>query len=272
VKILVPVKHVARLRETFAADAGEGAVGLDPNALEWGANAWDAFSLEAALALRDGAAGQGDCAGEVIVATVGDERSEETLRAGLAMGADRAIRVWDAALAALPDRADPLGVAHVLGGLAELESPQLILCGAQSADMAHAATGVALAGLLDLPHVAFVSAIERDGERLAVQRELEGGAVELLRLAMPALLTVQTGINTPRRPNLRAIKRARAAPVSVLGLDDLGLDADVVSAAAGARTVALHARPAAPGATLLDGPPAEIAARIATIVREAIAR
>lgn len=273
-KILVPVKQVACLRENFSPGApgeSDGVVALSADTLQWGANEWDAFSLEAALALRDGAARDGVGDVEVIAVTVGDERSEPALRAALAMGVDRAIRVWDEALDVTSDGTDPMSVARLLAAVAETESPQLILCGAQSADMANAASGVALAGLLDFAHVAVVSAIERDGERLAVERELEGGAIELLRISMPALLTVQTGINAPRRPNLRAIKQARAAAVSVLGLGELGLDAAALRGAAGARTVGLHARPAASGATLLEGSPAEIAERIAAIVSEAIA-
>jgi electron transfer flavoprotein beta subunit len=274
VKILVPVKQVALLRGEFSPGApgvNGGAVALSADALQWSANEWDAFSLEAALTLRDAAAHDGADDVEVIAVTVGDERSEPALRTALAIGAERAIRVWDEALDVARDGADPLCVARLLAAVAEVESPQLILCGAQSADMANAATGVALAGLLDLAHVAVVSAIEHDGEQLVVQRELEGGAIELLRISTPALLTVQTAVNTPRRPNLRATKQARAAAVSVLGLGELGLDADALRMAAGARTAGLYARPAATGATLLEGTPAELATRIAAIVSEAIA-
>jgi electron transfer flavoprotein beta subunit len=276
-KILVPVKQVAQLRDDFAvrvadsADARGSAVALTPDALGWSANEWDAFSLEAALALRDDAARDGAGDVEVVAVTVGDERSEPALRSALAMGAERAIRVWDEALDTMRDGADPLSVARLLAAVAEAESPQLILCGAQSEDMANAATGVALAGLLDFVHVAVVSAIERDGERLTVQRELEGGAVELLRISTPALLTVQTAVDAPRRPNLRAVKQAHVAAVTVLGLDELGVDADTLAAAAGARTTGLYSRPAGGGAALLEGSPAEIATRIAAIVNEAIA-
>ncbi len=262
-KILVPVKQVARLREDFVADtarAGNGAVELAADALEWAPNEWDAFSLEAALALSE------DGNGETVVVTVGDERAEQSLRAGLAMGADRTVRVWDDAL----EGADALAIARVLAAVAGAEQPDLILCGAQSSDAASAATGVALAGLLEIAHVAVVEQIERDGERLAVQRQLEGGTVELLSVGLPALLTVQSAINAPRRPNLRAIKQARAATVTVLGLADTGLDAGAVAAAAGSRTVGLTARPRGGGAALIDGPPAQIATRIAEIVGEAM--
>ncbi|HWF31040.1 MAG TPA: electron transfer flavoprotein subunit beta/FixA family protein [Solirubrobacteraceae bacterium] len=271
-KILVAVKQVAQLRDDFvppAAGADDGAVVLSAGALQWSANDWDAFSLEAALALRDGALRDRRDDVEVVAVTVGDERSEPALRAALAIGAERAIRVWDEALDVTSDGADPLSVARLLAAVAEAESPQLILCGAQSADMANAATGVALAGLLDYAHVAVVSAIERDGEQLTVQRELEDGAVELLRISLPVLLTVQTGINAPRRPNLRAIKHARAADLTVLGLDELGLDGDAPATAAGARTAGLYARPAG-GAETLEGSPAEIAASIAAIVGKAL--
>ena len=260
-KILVPVKQVARLREGFGAGAaGGGGVELAADALEWTPNEWDAFSLEAALALNEGEDG------ETVLVTVGDERAEQSLRAGLAMGADRAMRVWDEALAG----ADALAVARVLAAVASAESPELILCGAQSSDAASAATGVALAGLLDIAHVAVVEQVERDGERLIVQRQLEGGAAELLSVELPALLTVQSAINAPRRPNLRAIKQARSATVRVLGLADLGLDAGAVAASAGSHTVGLAPRPRGDGATLIDGSPAEIAARIAAIVGEAM--
>jgi electron transfer flavoprotein beta subunit len=257
VKILVPVKQVASLDEDFALLA-DGS--LEPDQLEWQLNEWDSFSLEAALQLNEGEQG------EVIVVTVGDEQAEEGLLACLAKGADRAIRVWDDAL----QGADSLTVAAVLAAVAKAEAPELILCGVQSSDAVESATGIALAGLLDLAHVAVVAQIERDGGSLTVQRELEGGTVELLRIATPCLLTVQTGINEPRYATLRAIKQARAKPLSVQALGELGLDASALAAGAGSRTVRLREHAEGTGATLLEGDPAEIAARIAEIVHEAM--
>ncbi len=160
-KILVPVKQVASLDEDFAL-GDDGSVAADE--LEWQLNEWDGFSLEAALQLNEGEDR------EVVVVTVGDEQAEEGLLACMAKGADRAIRVWDESL----QGADALAVAGVLAAVARAEQPELILCGVQSSDAAGAATGIALAGLLDLAHVAVVTEIERDGERLTVQRELRG--------------------------------------------------------------------------------------------------
>jgi electron transfer flavoprotein beta subunit len=254
VRILVAVKQVAILAEELELD-GDGAVARDE--LQWRLNEWDAFSVQAALALNEGEQG------EVLVATVGAEHAEEGLRACLAMGADRALRVWGDELA----DADSLAVAATLAALARSERPDLILCGAQSSDAGDAATGVALAGLLDLAHVV---AIERDGDRLTVQREVQGGAIEVLRVRTPALLTVQTGINDPRQPTLREIKRARGEPIDVLSPVELGLQAGDLAAAAGARIVRLLEPPKGGGARALDGPPDRIAAQIAEIVQAAL--
>jgi electron transfer flavoprotein beta subunit len=205
--------------------------------------------------------------GEVVVATVGDEPAEEALRAALAKGADRAVRIWDPVL----EQADPLAIAAVLAALAGRVDPQLVLTGVQSSDAANAATGIALAGLLDWPRVAVVRGIEAEGEVLTVERELEGGAAEILRVRLPALLTVQTGINEPRYATLRAIKQARQKPLDLLGLSDLGLDERDMAEVAGSRTVALSRPQRGQGATLLEGSPDAIAGRIAEIIREQLA-
>jgi electron transfer flavoprotein beta subunit len=252
-KVLVPVKQVATLGADFVL---EGTA--PPPADGWELNEWDAFSLEAAVRLNEGSE-----EGEVLVVTVAAENAEEALLACLAKGADRAVRIWDPVLEA----ADPLAVAAVLAAFAANEAPDLILCGAQSSDAANAATGVALAGLLDLARVAVVDAIERRGDRLTVHRELEGGVLEVLRVSLPALLTVQTQINDPRRATLREIKQARAKPLATLGLSALGLDREGVRVAAGSRTVALTEPDRGEGARMFDGAPGEIAARIAELLQ-----
>jgi electron transfer flavoprotein beta subunit len=257
VKIVVPVKEVAVLDEEF--ELLEDRPGVDPDAIEWDLNEWDNFSVEEALQLREDA---GD--GEVVVISVGGEEAEEGLRACLAKGADRAVRIWDDAL----EGVDPLAVARVLAAAVERESPDLVLCGVQSSDGVHSATGVALAEHLGLPRVAVVKALEHQAGTLSVERELEGGLVELLRLRLPALLTIQTGINEPRYATLRAIKQAKEKPLDVVGLDELGLDSGAVDAAAGSRVRSMAHPDTGEGAEMLDGPPAEVAARIAEIVKD----
>jgi electron transfer flavoprotein beta subunit len=257
VKIVVPVKEVAVLDEEF--ELLEDRPGVDPDAVEWDLNEWDDFSVEEALQLREAA---GD--GEVVVISVGGEEAEEGLRACLAKGADRAVRIWDDALAG----ADPLAVARVLTAAVERESPDLVLCGVQSSDGVHSATGVALAEHLGLPRVAVVKALEHEAGTLTVERELEGGLVELLRVRLPALLTIQTGINEPRYATLRAIKQAKEKPLDVVGLGELGLDTGAVEGAAGSRVRSMSHPDTGEGAEMLNGSPADVAARIAEIVKD----
>ena len=101
-----------------------------------------------------------------------------------------------------------------------------------------------------------------------VQRELEGGLVEVLRVGLPALLTVQTGINEPRYATLRAIKQAREKPLEVKDLDGLGIAAEVVAGAAGSRVLSLAHPERGEGAEILEGSPDQLAARIVEIVRD----
>jgi electron transfer flavoprotein beta subunit len=255
VKVAVPVKQVAKLDEDFELRDGE----VDPAGLEWELNEWDTFSLEAALQLREAAGG-----GEVVALSVGDDEAEAGLLRCLAMGADRGVRIWDDGL----EGVDALAIARVLAAAVEREAPDLVLCGVQSSDAVNGATGIALAGHLGMPHVAVVKRIELSGTTATCERELEGGLVEVLRIQTPALLTIQTGINEPRYATLRAIKQAREKPLDVRTPGDLGLDPGQLDAAAGARRRALEPPAAGRGAEMLDGTTAEVAQRIAAIVRE----
>ncbi len=262
-KIVVPVKQVAALDDEF--ELRDDGSGVDPDFEQLELNEWDSFSVEAALALRE-QAGDGD---EVVVVTVGDEESEEALLSCLAMGADRALRIWSEECR----DADPLAVARVLAAAVERESPELVLCGVQSSDAVNGATGVALAGYLELPHVAVVKHLEYAAadSTATVKRELEGGLVEVLRVRTPALLTIQTGINEPRYANLRAIKQAREKPLEVSTPEQLGLDAGALAASAGSRRRELRLPQRGEGAEMLEGSTAEVAERIVELVRERMA-
>ena len=256
-KIVVTVKSVAALDDEFDLD---GAT-VDPDCLEWEVNEWDTFSLEAALRCKEAVD-----TGEVVVVTVGDEEADDALLACLAKGADRAVRVWDDGL----EGADALAVARVLAAAVQRESPDLVLCGVQSSDAVNGATGVAVAAHLGLPRVAVVKRLDLDAasRTATVERELEGGLVEVLRVRCPALLTIQTGINEPRYATLRAIKQAREKPLEVADLSAVGVSADEVAAAAGSRTRSLAQHERGAGAQMLDGSAADVAARIAEIVKE----
>jgi electron transfer flavoprotein beta subunit len=250
VRIAVCVKQVKVLGDEveFRPDG----LDVDPDYLERALNEWDACAVEEALLIRD--AGEG----EVVVLTVGDEGADPVLRRSLAMGADRAIRIES-------DAGDPIGVARVLAeAIAPLEA-DLVLCGVQSSDAVQAATGTALAELLGLPRVAVVTKVEYDhgGRQANVHRELEGGLVDVVAVDTPALLTIQTGINQPRYATLRAIKQAEQLEIDVRESPDAGPPPYRV------RRMFVPAK--GEGAELLPGGPADIAARIAEIVRERLA-
>jgi electron transfer flavoprotein beta subunit len=190
------------------------------------------------------------------VVTVGDEGADAALRRCLAMGADRAIRVDAQPL-------DPISTARALAGVVAAESPDLVLTGVQSADSVQGSTGAALAELVGLPRVAVVTSLDWNGSGPAtVDRELEGGLVDVMEVDTPALLTVQTGINQPRYANLRAIKQAEQHEIAV------------VSAEAGVpayRVRRMFTPPRGAGAEMLDGDAAQVAQRIAEIVKERLA-
>lgn len=211
-------------------------------------NEWDACAVEEAIQIRE-RLGEG----EVVVVTVGDEEAEGALRRCLAMGADRAVRV-DA------EPRDPISTARALAEVVAGESPDLVLTGVQSADSVQGSTGVALAELVGLPRVAVVTKIEWSGSGPAtVDRELEGGLVDVVEVDTPALLTIQTGINQPRYANLRAIKQAEQQEIAVVS-------ADVGEPAYRVRR--MFSPPRGTGAELLEGNAAQVAQQIAELLKE----
>ncbi len=174
-------------------------------------NPFDAIALEAALCLRE--AGE---ATEVIVVTVGPVEWEGTVRTALAIGADRAIRV------VAEDGLPPLSVAKVLAAVACRESATLIITGRQSVDCDQGQTGPMVAGLLGWGEAAFVVDLQLHNEQLIVKRAVEGG-IETVALALPAVITADLQLNTPRYATLPNIMRARNKPLEQIDLDSLGL-------------------------------------------------
>ena len=249
-KIVVCVKQVLQLGDEveFTDDGLE----VDPDYLDPALNEWDSFATEEALQLKE------RLGGEVVIVTCGDRGAEAALRRCLAMGADRAIRVEGAGR-------DPIAVARALAHVVREEVPDLVLCGVQSSDSVQAATGTALAELVDLPRVAVVVKLDYDegAGKAIVDRELEGGLLDRVEVDVPAVLTIQTGINQPRYANLRAIKQAEQVEV------------DVRQAALGGQPAFRVRRMFVPlkgeGAEMLGRDPAEVARRIAEIVKERLA-
>jgi electron transfer flavoprotein beta subunit len=227
----------------FADDGRE----VDPDYLDHALNEWDSYATEEALLLRDAHGG------DVVAVTCGSPSSEAALRRCLAMGADAAVRVEGV------DGHDPIRVARALAGAVRDLGPDLVLTGVQSSDGVHGATGTALAELLGLARVAVVTSVTVGQGTARVHRELEGGLVDVVDVDLPALLTIQTGINTPRYANLRAIKQAEQVEITVVTAPD---------ELATSRVRRMFTPPRGAGAELLGTDPAEVARRIAEIVKE----
>jgi len=245
-KVVVCVKQVAVLGDEVEFTPDERDV--DPDYIDHALNEWDAAATEEALQIRE-RLGEG----EVVAVSAGEGEAEPALRRCLAMGADRTVRVAGRF-------EDPFTVARALAEAVRAEEPQLVLCGVQSSDSVQAATGTALAELLGLARVAVVTKIELADGRATVDRELEGGLVDVVDVDLPALLTIQTGINQPRYANLRAIKQAEQQEIALVEPAGGGEPAY--------RVRRMFSPPRGAGAEILSGGPAEIAQRIADLVQE----
>jgi electron transfer flavoprotein beta subunit len=164
----------------------------------------DAYALEEALRQRE------KHGGEVVAITAGPARAQQVLREALAKGADRAIHLEDERFTAL----DSFNVARALAAAIQDEQFDLILTGLQSDDCGYAQTGVLLAELLGCPHATIIMQIEvGEGREIRVKRELEGGSFQWVQMPLPAVLTIQSGINKLRYASLMGIKQAKNKPL-----------------------------------------------------------
>lgn len=213
-KILVTVKEIATLAADFTIE--ESAIPSQYFTHEL--NEWDEYALEEAVRIAEEREDVG-----VVVASIGPQRCEETIRIALAKGADRAKRIWNDTVATTDFRSVSETV-DLLAPVIEEEDPDIVFSGVQSGDVAFAATGVALAERVGYEWAAVTNDVEieaEDGEQhLHVSRELEGGVEEVATVEFPAVVTVQTGINDPRYASLQAIQQARDKPLDVREPDE----------------------------------------------------
>ncbi len=210
----------------------------------------DVYALEEGLRLKE------KHGGEVVVCTLGPQRAAQALKEALAKGADRALHLDDAAFASL----DALGTARALAAAIRRENPDLVLTGLQSDDCGFAQTGVILAELLGLPHSTIIMEIQVAGSRLRAKRELEGGWFEWVEMPLPALVTIQSGLNKPRYATLKGIMAAKKKPFQQLRFEDLGLDAEAL--APRQKISRLYVPEKTSQTEFIDGSPKEIAARL----------
>lgn len=229
---------------------------IDETNLGYGINDYDRYAVEAALRLREDGPVE-----EVIVVTAGPEEAAQILRTCLAMGADRAVHLR----CGRDDLADPFAVAVALAGAVRSSGAQIVTAGLLAEDSGHGQVGGLVAGLLGWAWASAVTAIRPEPGRLVVERELDGGRAAVVELEPPAVIAVQTGVNTPRYASLRGIMAARRKPLETL---EFGALPEESGAAAGSFRRFLLERPErAQTAELLTGSAEEAAAELAARIR-----
>jgi electron transfer flavoprotein beta subunit len=211
-KIIVCVKQVPARDSALRLDAK--GKWLDESDISYEMNEPDAYALEEALQLKE------KLGGEVVVLSLGPQRTAQTIREALAKGADRAIHVELDGGTVL----DALATARLLAKAIEPEKPEYILTGLQSDDLGYGQTGVVLAEPLGYAHATIVMDVEPQGGSVRVKRELEDGWFQNVLLPLPVLLAIQSGIRRLRYATLMGIKKAKTKEVKIIPAAQLTLD------------------------------------------------
>jgi len=257
--IIVCVKHVPDTTEAEVAIRDDGR-GIKKAGLVFDISEADNYAIEEALVLKE------EFDGAITVLTVGPEGADETLRMCLAKGADEAVRLTDEAF----EGSDSFATARILSEAIKDMDYSLVLTGIQADDDGAAQVGVTLAEMLRIPHAALVvsTELEDDEESMTVHRELEGGLHEVLEIELPALLTIQTGINEPRYASIFGIRKAMRKKIEVLDLGDLDLAEEAVGET-GSRTslIKLFIPVVTAQATILEGSPEDVSSELVTILK-----
>ena len=209
-KVLVPIKRVidANVKVRVKADQ----TGVEMANVKMAMNPFCEIAVEQAIRMKEAGA-----ASEVIVVSAGEAKCQETLRTGLAMGADRAILIQS------DTDLEPLAVAKLLKAVVDREQPGLVIFGKQSVDGDNNQTGQMLAGLLGWSQGTFVSQMEAKDGTVEVTREVDGG-LQTLTLKMPCIATVDLRLNEPRYASLPNIMKAKKKPLETVSPADLGVD------------------------------------------------
>ncbi len=232
---------------------------IDESNLNFVVNPYDEFALEEALRIKDR-----DPETHVSVIALGKERTQNALRSCLAMGADRAVLLGDAALQDL----DPMATALALVAALREESYDLLLFGKQAVGTDHGQVGILVAELLGLPHAGVVVKMEISAGRLRVEREIEG-AHEIMTLGLPAVICAQKGLNEPRYASLKGIMAAKKKPVEVKDCTALGLAPQSLGAEGPlSRCKRLSLPPARKAGRLFEGPPETQVKELLRVLRE----
>lgn len=256
--IVVCIKRVPDITEAELA-INEKERDIEKKGLVFDLNEWDRYALEEAILLKE------KFGGKVIAIMMSNEKeAEDSLRKCLAMGADEGIMLKDNAFG----KSDAYATAKILSQAIKGLSFDLILTGVQASDDGSGSVGAILAELSGIPHATLVTKIELEGGKARVNQELEGGLEEIVEVKLPALLTIQTGINEPRYVSIMGVRRAAKKEIKFLGLKDIGLsEAEVGESGSKIKVRRAFLTPAGKEAKILKGKPDEISSQIVNILK-----
>ena len=209
-KILVTVKRVIDYNVQIRVKSDQS--GVETDNVKMSMNPPDENAVEEALRIKE--AGKAD---EIIILSIGEEKSQETIRTALAMGADRGIYIK-----ASTDT-EPLGVAKIIEKIVDKEKPQLILMGKQAIDDDSNQTGQMVSAKLNWTQATFASKIEIDDDNIKVTREIDEG-LETIKMPLPIVATCDLRLNEPRYASLPNIMKAKKKPIESLSAEELGID------------------------------------------------
>ena len=253
-KIVVCVKQVPDT-ETRVRIAPEANAIVESD-INWVVSPYDEFAIEEALKIKEARGG------EVVLLTLGPDRVQSALRTGLAMGADRAVHLKDAAF----DQADTLGAARALAAaVGKIGGVELILAGQQGMGGDHSQVPGLLAELLDLPQVTVATKLELGDGKAVVEREVEG-ATEVWEVALPCVISAQKGLNTPRYASLKGIMAAKKKAIDVWDAAALGLAAEALTPRT--KILAMELPPARAAVKMVEGDPATQARELVRLLSE----
>jgi electron transfer flavoprotein beta subunit len=251
-KILVCIKMVPDISETEISIDRTGK-GINTNGLKFEINDADNYAVEEAMLIKEA------YGGSVTVLSIASKDADVMIRMALAKGGERAIRIEDSRV----NFRNPLQVAKVLAAAIRNEGYDLILTGCMSSDDRNMSVGVALAAELGIRHASMVKHVDAKPDKVTVHRELEGGMLEVMEVALPAVLTIQTGINTPRYARIRELRQAMKKELKVVTLDDLGVDEGQVNESASkVEFLGFYFPKVISNVTILEGSPEEVAEQI----------
>lgn len=257
-EIIVCVKRVPETSEAEIAIDKTGTH-IRTEDLVFDINEWDNYAVEEAVRIKET---QG---ATITVVTLGPSESQDTLRRALAMGADEALHINDPAVF----DGDPYATARALHGALKDKPFDLLFTGVQAADDGYGQVGPILAELFHVPHATMVTKIEPEGKKARLHRELEGGLEEVVEVALPAVVGIQTGINEPRYVSIMGIRKAKSKTLRELTQKDLSLAAkDCGPAGSLIELQELFLPPLGKAAEMLKGSPEEVSIKVADILKE----